>query len=294
MTISVIIITYKRLTELKETIQSLITEQDAYDELILIDNHSEDGTEEYGKSLALHQEKIKFYSLPKNLGVAGGRNFGIQKATGDILVFLDDDAVFAEKGAFEIIREKMGKDPVLGALAFRIVNFYTGQMRTEEIPFTDKKLDMTKERLTSIFIGAGHAIRREIFEKCGLYPKDYFYGVEELDLSFRIVGAGYHILYCPDVSVLHKQVNTGRVTNKEKWIMSYRNRMLTAYKYLPTKYVVWLGFILFVKIGLLSRGVSAPLEGLNRFLKNRRENQVHKLDKKAMVYLKENYGRLWI
>jgi GT2 family glycosyltransferase len=153
---------------------------------------------------------------------------------------------------------------------------------------------MSVERLTSTFIGAGHAIRREVFEKCGLYPEDYFYGVEELDLSFRIIDAGYRILYFPSVQVLHKQVNTGRVTNQEKWIMSYRNRLLTAYKYLPMKYVVGLGIILFGKITVLSKGISAPLEGLRRYRKSRKMTDTHKISREAIGYLKSNYGRLWI
>jgi GT2 family glycosyltransferase len=238
--------------------------------------------------------KIKFYSLTENLGVAGGRNYGVKQASGDVLVFLDDDAVFAQKGYFSAIREKMEKDPAIGALAFRVINFYTGQMRTEEMPFTDKKLDMSVERLTSTFIGAGHAIRKEIFEKCGLYPADYFYGVEELDLSFRIIDKGYRILYFPSVRVLHKQVNTGRVTNQEKWIMSYRNRMLTAYKYLPTKYVVGLGIVLFGKITILSKGINAPLEGLCRYKKKKQGTIVQKVSEPAIAYLQTNYGRLWI
>jgi GT2 family glycosyltransferase len=294
MTISVIIITYKRLRELKETIQSLQEEAEAWDELILIDNHSEDGTKAYGEELMAGNAKIKFCSLTENLGVAGGRNFGVKQASGDVLVFLDDDAVFAQKGYFSVIREKMEKDPAIGALAFRVINFYSGQMRTEEMPFTDKKLDMGVERLTSTFIGAGHAIRREVFEKCGLYPADYFYGVEELDLSFRIIDKGYSILYFPSVRVLHKQVNTGRVTNQEKWIMSYRNRMLTAYKYLPTKYVVGLGLVLFGKIAIRSRSITAPAEGLRRYKKNRRDTKRQVVSNEAVMYMKNNYGRLWI
>lgn len=294
MTISVIIITYKRLNELKETIQTLLQEKDGYDELILIDNHSEDGTLEYGNELEAQEEKVKFFSLEKNLGVAGGRNFGISKALGDVLVFLDDDAVFAKQGSFASVREKMEKNPRIGILAFQVINFYSKTMRTEEIPFTNKMLDPTQERLTSTFIGAGHAIQKTVFDSCGLYPEDYFYGVEELDLSFRAIGAGYDILYFPTVQVLHKQVETGRVTNQEKWIMSYRNRLLTAYKFLPTKYLVGTGMILFAKITLLSRGMKAPIEGLKRFSAKKSEQERNRISKEAIAYLKKNYGRLWI
>ena len=294
MTISVVVITYKRLTELQETMQQLLEEKTEYEEIILVDNHSEDGTYEYGTSLAEQETQVQFYSLPENLGVAGGRNFAVEKAKGDVLVFLDDDAVFEEKGYFQKIRQKLEAEPKIGALAFRIINFYTREMRTEEIPFTDKNLDMEQERLTSTYIGAGHAIRKEVFEKCGLYPEDYFYGVEELDLSFRIINAGYDILYFPEVKTLHKQVNTGRVTNQEKWIMSYRNRMMTAYKYLPWKYQIGLGMILFAKITILSRGISAPVQGLKRFQTAKGHTRKQRISKEAIAYMKKNYGRLWI
>lgn len=294
MTISVVIITYKRLAELQETMQLLLEEKAEYEELILVDNHSEDGTYEYGTELAAQEEKVKFYSMPENLGVAGGRNYAVKKAKGDVLVFLDDDGILASKGYFGKIKQKLEKEERIGVLAFQIINFYTKKMRSEEIPFTDKNLDMEQERLTSTYIGAGHAIRKEIFEKCGLYPDDYFYGVEELDLSFRVIDEGYYILYFPDVKVLHKQVNTGRVTNLEKWTMSYRNRMLTAYRYLPIKYRVALGLVLFAKILILSRSIRAPFNGLCRYCRDKRGIERQRMSREAIQYMKEHYGRLWI
>jgi GT2 family glycosyltransferase len=296
MTVSIIVITYKRRAELQESMEALLEEKTDFDELILVDNHSEDGTEEYGRALAETEPKVSFYSLDRNLGVAGGRNYAVQKAAGDVLIFLDDDAVFKQRGSIAAVKDYFSGDgeKKTGVLAFRVINFYTGEMRTEEMPFPDKKLDMTAERLTSTFIGAGHAIRRDVFECCGLYPDDYFYGVEELDLSFRVIDAGYDILYYPQVQVLHKQIPTGRVTNREKWIMSYRNRMLTAYKYLPKKYQVGLGILLFAKIAILSRGLGAPVEGLRRYRAKKSEQTRKEVKKETLSYLKKNYGRLWI
>ncbi len=294
MTISVVIITYKRIQELKETIDSLLEEKDAFDELILVDNCSMDGTKEYGIFLEQQEEKVKFYSLDSNLGVAGGRNYAIEKATGDILVFLDDDAVFENQGCFSKIRQVFSENEKLGALAFRIINFYTGEMRSEEIPFTNKHLNLDEERLTSSYIGAGHAILKTVFEKCGDYPKDYFYGVEELDLSFRIIDTGYEILYYPTVRVLHKQVKTARVTNREKWIMAYRNRMLTSYRYLGIPYRLVIGTLLFGKIMILSRSISAPWKGLMRYQRDKKQTAPRRVGKEAIRYMKANYGRLWL
>lgn len=294
MTVSVIVITYKRLEELKKSIECLLEEKDTFQELILVDNHSQDGTKEYGTALAEKEEKVKFYSLEENKGVAGGRNYAIKKATGDLLVFLDDDAFFAEKGYIGECLKKMQSDEKIGAMAFRIINFYTKEMRTEEIPFTNKKLDMNRERLASMFIGAGHAIRSEVLEKTGLYPEDYFYGVEELDLSFRIIDEGYQIIYDPAIRVFHKQHVAGRVSNKNKWIRSYRNRMITAYRYLGGKYQFVLGILLFAKIAILSHGISAPWQGFCQFCRDKKNVNKQRVKKETILYLKENYGRLWI
>ena len=296
MTASIIVITYKRLTELQESITALLEEKEEFDELILVDNHSGDGTKEYGRTLAKEEPKVKFYSLDENLGVAGGRNFAITKATGDILIFLDDDAVFSKKGNIAAVKRTFDEDyqRKIGVLAFRIVNFYTGTMRTEEMPFTDKSLDMSVARRTSAYIGAGHAIRKEVFEECGVYPEDYFYGVEELDLSFRVIDKGFEIWYWPEVVVLHKQVVTGRVTNKHKWIMAFRNRMLTSYRYLGAKYRMVIGCILFIKIAIKSKSLLVPIQGAICYEQDKKKTKKHRVSKETMLYLKNNYGRIWL
>lgn len=292
--ISVIIITYKRIDELKNTVESLLKEKDDFLELIIIDNHSEDGTYEYGSKLQEVEEKVHFWSLGKNMGVAGGRNFAMQQAHGEILFFMDDDAVLAKEGAFPRIVDKFRENPQIGVLAFRIINYYTKQMRTEEIPFTNKNLDMTQEWLTSTYIGAGHAIRKEVIDKCGLYPEDYFYGGEELDLSFRIINHGYDILYYPEVEVFHKQVPTGRITNKEKWIMVYRNRLLTAYRYLPKKYQYVSNILWGIKIFIKSGSIKSVIVALKRYMISKKEIHRETISSKTIAYLKKNYGRLWI
>ena len=57
--ISIIIITYNRLDELKETIENVRQEENDYHELIIVDNCSLDGTQEYGESLNSISKKIK-------------------------------------------------------------------------------------------------------------------------------------------------------------------------------------------------------------------------------------------
>lgn len=292
--VSIVIITYKRRKELQETIESLMEEEQDFDELILVDNHSCDGTKEYGEQLEAQNEKIRFFALEDNLGVAGGRNFAVKQAKGDILIFLDDDAVFAEKGYIPKVVKKLQEEKKTGVLAFRIINFYSGEMQRKEIPFTDKKINLEEERLTSAYIGAGHAIRREVFEACGYYPEDYFYGGEELDLSFRVIGHGYQICYTPDIKVLHKQAPSGRMENDKKWVMTYRNRLLTAYRYLPFfPYRLVSGAVWYAKILLITKKFSVPHEALRLYRERKNASERFEMNAEAMAYLRRNYGRIW-
>lgn len=292
-TISVIIITYNRLEELQDTIENVMQDEKEYKELIIVDNASTVETQRYGEKISQKNHKIKYFRLESNLGVAGGRNYAIRKATGDILVFLDDDAIWGQKNTLAQLKEKFLSDLEVGILAFRIVNYYTKEDRREEFPFTDKSLPKDKERLTSTFIGAGHAIRRELFIKCGMYPEDFFYGGEELDFSFRVINSGYKILYFPRISVFHKQSVKGRMRNDEKWIMTYRNRMIISYKYLSSKYKIPSNIIWFAKIAAVARSIRVPFVAINRYKSVKRNLKKLPLNKSALQYMKKNYGRLW-
>lgn len=292
--ISIIIITYNRIEELKETIDNVLSDGINYIyELIIVDNASCDGTYDYGHQLSKQNTIIKYFRLDDNLGVAGGRNYAIKRAKGDILVFLDDDAVWKTHNNLSKIVEKFEEQNNLGVIAFKITNYYTKQIRTEEFPFVNKKLNPDIERYTSTYIGAGHAIKREVFEECGLYPDDFFYGGEELDLSYRIIGKKYNILYCPHIEVLHKQVQKGRMSNKAKWIQVYRNRLISSYTNLRMLNRIVIGTIWFFKIMVKSRNIKVPFVALKRYFSERGKYSISVLDDSAYRYLKKNSGRLY-
>ncbi len=291
--ISIIIITYNRLEELKETIQTIREEESEYHELVIVDNCSEDGTKEYGDTLNAISDKIKYYRLDENRGVAGGRNYAIQQSTGDILVFLDDDAIWETKNNLPRIREAFEGNRKLGCIAFKIINYYTHEIRREEYPFTDKTLSIDEPRLTSTYIGAGHALSRKVIDVCGLYPEDFMYGGEELDLSFRIINQGYEIMYDPKFAVLHKQVLKGRMKNDEKWIRVYRNRLIIGYKYLKGIYKIVSDSLWFIKILLITKSIRIPVCAVQEYRKVKNQLEKTTLTKDALAYMKNNYGRLW-
>lgn len=89
--ISVIIVTFNRANLLDELLKSL--ERQSFDnfDIIIIDNNSKDNT----KDIAMNYDLI-YIKLKENYGPSLGRNVGLKYACGDIVCFLDDDAIADE------------------------------------------------------------------------------------------------------------------------------------------------------------------------------------------------------
>ncbi len=60
--------------------------------------------------------------LPENVGVAAGRNAGVDACTGDVVLFLDDDGWYPDPGLGEYIAGRFAADPGLAVISFRVVD----------------------------------------------------------------------------------------------------------------------------------------------------------------------------
>jgi GT2 family glycosyltransferase len=303
ITISVILITYGRKEDLKSCLNSILKQEHNDYELIIIDNNEDELISNYLKELISKIkdedediDKIRYYKMNKNLGVTGGRNFGIKRAKGDILVFIDDDAFLENKNALQKVYSNFFRDSQIGALSFKIVNYYSKKIERKEFPHKNKRLNPDKQFETSYFIGAGHAIKKEIFDKIGLYPEDFFYGMEELDLSFKIIDNGYKIYYYPEVIVWHKQSLEGRLTEKEKWQKILENRIKVSIRNLPWKYIIINTLIWSVKVFIEVKGDFTVVFKSYRNIFRERKNilKVRKvINLETLSKLKKLRGRLY-
>ncbi len=185
----------------------------------------------------------------ENHGVAAGRNLILDKADTDIVVFLDDDARVLDLAAMLSLTASAMADVTVAACAFNIVSQH-GEHRRHEIPHADKSVDMTKDFETYLLVGAGHAVRRDTTRELGAYPAEFgLYGVEETDLAFRMINAGFRICYLAGVNVVHERTPGGRMDRKhEAWLL-YVNRCKLAVKWFSAPYVasnvmIWSGHYL--------------------------------------------------
>lgn len=171
----------------------------------------------------------KVVRLESNHGVAGGRNAGIRASTGDVIFFLDDDAVYGTADVAERVRAAFDQDQSLGIVSLR-VDSTTGSDQSRHQPRLWPR-DPTASSDVTTFLGGASAIRREVFETVGMFPDDFFIFHEETDLAWRAMDAGWTITYRGDLSIEHasRPPDLSGVSGR----LQARNRVLLARRRLP-------------------------------------------------------------
>lgn len=247
--VSYVIITHNRREDIRELLISI--QQQAYDpiEIVVLDSNSTDGTDSMFAA-EFSESSIRYYRLDWNPGVSEGRNIAMSKATGDILVIVDDDAVVIDCNATQLLVDRFKDDSNIGALAFKIVDYETGGIQKGYRLSRNRELDLNTEFENWGFRGAGHAIRYSVFAEVGPYPDYSPWGHEELDICLKIIDAGYSIWYFPQVQVAHKISQGGRLPPTEFAAVSLENRIKVAFRNLPWRYVFTTA-VVWSSVGLL-------------------------------------------
>lgn len=300
--ISVLIITYNRTEDTLALLQSLKsqTELTLYvGEILLLNNASTISYEPIEKFIADNQDlPIHYFPHDENLGVARGRNFLIKKAKFPYLLVLDDDIEFADKEGVKTISQLFEKEQYkennTAVITLDIFYFENKKRQLSAFPHKNHQKYIGKDWfLTATFIGAAHLMKKELFEKTGYYPEDFFYGMEEYDLSYRIIQEGYTLAYDNSVKIYHKESPLGRVPNKDKIAMMWYNKCVVAWRYLPNKFFYSTAFMWSLEYLRKSKfDVMGMLKNLGKIRNIPKEKETHKIDQKALDYLRKVEARL--
>lgn len=217
---------------LRDLLDSLAALNHTVQEVIVVDNCSEDGT---GEMVRSHGVRPTYVRLDRNIGAAA-RNHGLKMATADIVVTLDDDIIGLDDGAIEKLIGLFEGNARLGAVNFQIRDYFTGE-RCNWVHHKLEEIYAEKEFPTYEITEGAVAFRRAAIEKAGYYADDFFLSHEGPDLAYRIMDKGYEIYYCGRVTVRHRHENTGR----EAWYNYYydtRNLFWIAARNLPVPYAL--------------------------------------------------------
>jgi GT2 family glycosyltransferase len=242
--LSFVIITFNRpqdMLALAENIAGLDQAEVLLEEVIIVNNASTKDYSNVKNFIADHPAiPFRFIDSDENLGVARGRNFAISQSSAPFLIMLDDDAVMGNKDCLVNLYDEFNtsrSDRETAIISFRVLYFENGEMQVNAFPHKNfREYSSRRHFETYYYAGGAHAIKREVFHHAGKYPEDFFYGMEEYDLSYRILDAGYSIAYSDRVTMLHKESPLGRQPKKQKMAMLWINKAKVAWRYLPSIY----------------------------------------------------------
>ena len=303
--LSFIIITYNRPDDALELLQNIAGLDEAANllqEIILVNNRSAvsyDTVKEYIETQPAFP--FKYIEAPDNLGVAKGRNFALGFATAPILILLDDDAVLQNKDALKQVLNAFENkpDPTIKRetviVSFKVLYYDTLEMQKNGLPH--KKYNKYRDKhsfYTYYYAGGAHAIKKEVLEQVGYYPEEFFYGMEEYDLGYRIIEKGYAIQYNDSIVMLHKESPLGRKPTSEKLRMMWVNKSKVAWRYLPKIYFYSTAFLWsFQYLRITGFNLKQYFQGWKAIMRIPRIEQRKKISNAGITYLRKVEARLY-
>lgn len=234
--VSVIVATLNRESFLLETIGDLLKQDfDSY-EIVIVDQ-SESQSQAVVQIAKSNSEKLTYHHV-RFRGLPVARNFGWQKSSGDVLLFIDDDIRCSES----LVREHFEtmKDPKVGIVAGGV-----------DEPNRDKEKNPTRVGTFSLWSatpkagfqskepkpvqhakGCNFSVRRELFSRVGGFDEALSLGTaiyEELEFCLRVTKSGYSIYFNPKARLTHLVAPDGgcRVPQLDRYLNSVsRNRAI--------------------------------------------------------------------
>ena len=168
--------------------------------------------------------------LPENVGVAAGRNAGVDACTGDVVLFLDDDGWYPDPELAAYVSGRFSADPLLAVLSMRVVDPEGGPGARWHVPRL-RAGDPERSSVVTTFLGGACAIRRSAFLEAGGLPDLFFYGHEETDLAWQLMDRGYRLEYDASARMCHHTLPNARYDTFRR--QDGRNRVLLARRNLP-------------------------------------------------------------
>lgn len=210
--VTVVILNYNGMKYLHGCLDSVIKSNYPNLEVVLVDNGSTDCSIEYVSKRYPHLGIIR---LERNFGAAAGFNTGMKASKGRYVVTLANDvevdpdllrslvyimeahpSVAACDPKFLDLRHKEFFDSTAGG--GRYIDMFGNVMARGKGERDIGQYD----RLTEVFVAAT-MYRRKAIEEVGYLDETFFYGYEDVDLSWRLRLKGYHVLYVPSGKIFH-------------------------------------------------------------------------------------------
>ncbi|MBU7465879.1 glycosyltransferase family 2 protein [Lactiplantibacillus pentosus] len=274
MKICIVITTYNRLTLLKECINNILSFRSQVETIIVVNNNSSDGTEEYLSSLG---GEIIALNLSENIGGSGGFMKGIQyfyENTQDDAVWILDDDTMLNESALTELQSAATSTKKFGFLASN-VRWIDGTPAVMNIPGIDEKYWTENQNLVRLrratFVSI--LVPRDVVGAVGYPIPDFFIWGDDTEYTQRI-SREYPCYFVSKSCVMHKtganfgaNLMTDNAQRIPRYFYAYRNRVYNARAAGRKQYIRYLKLVFFEIFKVCLRAPNHRLRRLNILLK---------------------------
>ncbi|HYX42356.1 MAG TPA: glycosyltransferase family 2 protein, partial [Pyrinomonadaceae bacterium] len=220
--VSIIVPAYNEERVIVGTIESLLASDYEDFEIIIVDDGSPDKTSEVVRERFLDEPRVRLFTK-ENEGKAEALNYGLRHATGEIIIALDADTLFAPETVGALAHRFY--DPKIGAIAGNAkvgnrINIVTRWQALEYI--TSQNLDrraFASLNCITVVPGAVGAWRRELLDEVGGFASDTL--AEDQDLTIKARRLGYKIGYEETAIAWTEAPDTLRTLARQRFRWAY-------------------------------------------------------------------------
>jgi len=249
--VAVVLLSYNNTDLNEKFIPPILAEKERYDnfELILVDNASTDGTEEY---INKNFPEVKVLRLDVNRGFTNGYVQSLKQIDAEYYVLLSSDFEVTP-GWIQPIVDLMDKDSTIAACQpkikyykqkthFEYAGAAGGYIDKYGYPFCRGRIffDLEEDKgqyddTREVFWAGGGCmfIRSELYHQFGGLDNDFYAHMEEIDLCWRLKNGGYRIMVCPESTVYHVGGAVITYGSPIKVYYNFRNGLILMVKNLP-------------------------------------------------------------
>lgn len=211
-------------------------------EVILADNGSSDGSQDY---VGQNYPEVRLIELGENRGFTGACNAGYAVSRGEIVILLNNDTE-TDPHWSEALVDAFARHPEAGIIASKMLlfdrrdtfhtagDFYTlGGLPGNRGVWQQDRGQYDQEEAVFSACGGAAAYRRRMIEEIGFLDDDFFFSCEDIDLAWRAHLHGWKVIYEPKAVVYHKlKASAGKSVTSSYY--DGRNFLYLIWKNYPT------------------------------------------------------------
>jgi len=206
--VSIVICTYNRAELLERCLDYLQYQTVQNFEVIVVNGPSTDGTEAV---LERYRDRIKVGRNPE-ANLSKSRNLGIELADGDLIAFIDDDALPFDDWVATLLDEFNRRPSTLGALGGPVYYAGTLDWQTQDIGFNklaEARINIPSSEIgrdgwVRSLLGTNTCFRAEALRAVAGFDEQFDYFLDESELCFRMQARGWLVGYCPELYLRHE------------------------------------------------------------------------------------------